>query len=252
MRAAGHGILVDCKLGCKDPRDAVIILASCRHSHKKPVQLLHASLVGMKVADVFLRGKHEHKITVEIGLLGPHANRCLHSISDRNGRARVGREVHHVEVALPLDGAPAHLRVEGNGCGIRAIEAEEHECGAEGRMPAEVDLTARREPAQMPPLLLSHDECRLREPVLLRDVLHQPVGRPFVDDADGSLVPAKELVGKGIDNVLLHGSLLFLPLSIARPFSHSPGSLPGTPAKADRLLTARHYPEAKSCCQGRL
>lgn len=71
-------------------------------------------------------------------------------------------------------------------------------------MSAEVDLSARGEPAQVVGIALFHSESGLRKAVFLRDVLHQPVRDPFVHDAHRRLVPLEKSVRKSIYDVLFH------------------------------------------------
>lgn len=75
-------------------------------------------------------------------------------------------------------------------------------------MAAEINFTARCKPTQVIIITLLDYKRRLGEIVFFCYALHQPVSRPFIDDAYGSLITAEHFICKSINNVLLH---FFIP-----------------------------------------
>ena len=70
------------------------------------------------------------------------------------------------------------------------------------RMPAEIDLAARREPAQSIVFAVLHDECGFGIIIFTGDQLHHPVGRLFRHGAYDRLIAFEHLGRKRINGML--------------------------------------------------
>ena len=81
---------------------------------------------------------------------------------------------------------------------------QQHISRGQRRMAAEVDLPARREPAQMIRLAPLDDKRRLRKAVLHRNVLHQRIGNPMRKNAHGGRIPGKNMICKSVYDKLPH------------------------------------------------
>ena len=81
---------------------------------------------------------------------------------------------------------------------------QQHISRGQRRMAAEVDLSPRREPAQMIRRTFLDDKCRLRKAVLHRNVLHQRIGNPMRKNAHGGWIPGENMICKSVYDELPH------------------------------------------------
>ena len=132
-----------------------------------------------------------------------HAQRVGHARGRLGvgGRRGIGREIEHQLVVAPPHHQQAAARPERH-LGPRRLQLRhQHERRRERRVPAQVDLGRRREPAQAEGIALGVKERRLREVVLGGDVLHQRLRDRRLERADGGRVTRERAVSEGVDLV---------------------------------------------------
>lgn len=190
-------VLRDAALGGERAGDAVEARARVgggRDVGQQTGQSLERRHVGIERAHGLLVPHHAQQIAIQPRFDGTGPQCPFHRVGDGRGRELVCGEVHREDLAAvifalavaaviavaapPRYGQHTAQRAEPHLVGFRFHEVQHHVCGGECRMPAQVDLAARREPAQMPSFWFAHDERGLGEPVLHRDVRHQLVARP--------------------------------------------------------------------------
>ena len=81
---------------------------------------------------------------------------------------------------------------------IEVTLVPEHVRARERRVTAQIHLGRGREPAEVVSLLVPDEKGRFGEIHLARDVLHPPIGRRLVEDADGGRIPGERPVREGI------------------------------------------------------
>ena len=72
-------------------------------------------------------------------------------------------------------------------------------CAGERRVAAQIDFDRRREPAEIVPVALGNEECRLGEVHLTRDVEHPLWIGWFWEDADRGWIPSERAIGESVD-----------------------------------------------------
>src|SRR5207247_6122401 len=89
--------------------------------------------------------------------------------------------------------------VEGHRSGGRLQALEDDPGGGHGRVPAQVHLACRREPAKVVPLRGGYEEGGLREVVLRGDRLERGDVEPRLERADGRGVAGEGPIREDID-----------------------------------------------------
>ncbi len=111
------------------------------------------------------------------------------------------RKIQDNSIAIPRYRQEPRLRVEYDRVTNHAEAVEQHKCGCQRRVAAQLDLGCRREPADAVVLAVRHEERRLGQVVLCRDRLHQAIGQPGLERADRRRVALERPLRKSIDLV---------------------------------------------------
>ena len=182
MRGAGHRVFGNAHLGREVTADEVDILARCGDGDGAQIEMAEQRVIRAQRAD--------GRFAVEDGDIDiGNQNLCRRSAETgaqefghaAAGDRRIRREVHFDQRSVLAHEKVAALRLESNHRRRVAENVEEHVRRSQRRVPAQVDLLDRREPAQLEAPGRRHEECRLREIVLLGDRLQQPVVEPMLD-----------------------------------------------------------------------
>src|SRR6516162_2713278 len=222
MRRAGHPVLVDAVVRRKIARDEIdAVTAGGRRDHARLRDLAHRGEIGTQSRNLLgavVDG--ESAAARDKALRWRGVERREYAGVGGLLLRRPGREVHRQQIAVTgylerpgLHGVEPHralFRRENSGHDIT---------GGERRMPAQIDLDGRREPAQQIAVSLRHKECGLGEVVLSRDRLHRRPRQPFRQRAYRRRITAESAAGESID--LIERNAHDKPQRCQKFFAHS-------------------------------
>ena len=206
VAGAADRILRHIALGGEAAGDAVVSAAARRGDmQQQAVQRPHLLLIHGHMAHRVLVIKDAQEVAAHVGRLGHRAIHGLrHGRRHRHRRQLVGREIHFVQVAPAHHGQLAGQGVERDDGAVRGHMVHNGTGGGQRGVTAQVDLAAGGEPAQPVVRSLRNGKGRFGQVVLTGDGHHLRLGGPAVHDADGGGVAGKDLVRKGIYDVLSH------------------------------------------------
>ena len=176
--------------------------------HQKPVKLQKLFLIGSGSANVAFTFHDAEQVTTHKRRSGANAESIDDLVGDGSGSKLVCREIHLKQLAVSLDGEDAAERAEAQRLRFLVVKTEYGVCRCKGGMTTKVDLAAGGEPAELIAVAVLKRKGGLGKIVLRRYLLHQLVRQGLIQHAHSSGVTRKNLVGKGIDHILLH---VFVP-----------------------------------------
>ena len=205
MGRAGDGVFKGIQFRGEDPGDAVIDTARGGHGDGQAVEKLQLLRVRGHSSDGFFGIKYRKKVPAEICFPGTGTEGGFHGVCDRDRRERVGGEVQFIATFVTGGTEFSALGVEIQRVPGCLVSGEENERRGKGGVAAKVNLPGGGEPAELIPRPTGDGESGLRQSVLRRDLPHQRVRNPRVQDADGGGVPVEQFCGESVCDILLHG-----------------------------------------------
>lgn len=172
VAGAANRFLRHLQLGRKRPGYTVVCLSRRRDVQQQARQLRHLRQIRRRLPHKIPAVHHTQQVPRHIRRQRPRADCRLHDIRHRDLLQIVGRKRHLIAAVLFCHREyPAHGH-KGHGLRLRFIEAQNHIGRPQRGMPAEIDLSARRKPAESVHISLLHRKDRLRQLILNGDLLH--------------------------------------------------------------------------------
>ncbi len=202
MRRPGDRIFRNAEFGGKEAAHKIHIMSGCRYDDSTQIQRSQSGEIRFDCAYFSLAVENGNVIVSRQNLVRLSAQSGKQSVRRcaRPGRKR--GEIHQQQLTLLFYRQDSAARFKSDGWIWIVGHPEDHMCGCQRCMAAEIDLGNRREPAQPETRSGFNEKCGFGKIIFLGNRLQRIIIEPRIERANRGWVARKKPGGESIDLIL--------------------------------------------------
>lgn len=202
MRRPGNRIFRNTEFGGKKAAHKIDIMSGCRYDDSTQIQRSQFGEIRFDCAYFSLAAENGNVIVSRQNFVGLSAQSGKQSIRRRAGPGRKRGEIHQQQLTLLFHSQNSAARFKSDSWIWIAGHPEDHMCGCQRCMTAEIDLGNWREPAQPETRSGFNEKCGFGKIIFLGNRLQQIIIEPRIERANRGRVARKQPGGESIDLIL--------------------------------------------------